>query len=438
MLLQFSVSNFRSFKDEQFITMIPAKIKGHEENIAHVAPGLDVLKSAVIYGANASGKSNFVKALECFTNIITTSSKKNPGEIFDEYEPYKLSEDNLTRPIAFSIEVESYGVRYHYEFSFDKQKIVSESLSFFPLGRESKLFEREQQSFKFGENLKGPKKLLQQITAPNQLLLSKGVNNNVNELIKLYFILGTILPIPPFEGDFEIESKIYAHHFFTDKSYAKTAQRSINLLRFLDTGILDIKIEDLTPNVIVNNNNSTKEKAAQIRSKNYRILTKHLFEDNEKNNEIWFDMKEESSGTKKLFFLAGFILYYLEVSGGIMILDEFDRSLHPHLSQFLINLFNNPKINKKNAQLIVSTHNASLLSEENKLRRDQIWIVEKNEQGASQMISLADMKGIRDNVPFEKWYLSGRFGGVPNIESLQFEYDFADDEKTENNSNGAH
>lgn len=121
-----------------------------------------------------------------------------------------------------------------------------------------------------------------------------------------------------------------------------------------------------------------------------------------------------------------------------MILDEFDRSLHPHLSQFLINLFNNPKINKKNAQLIVSTHNASLLSEENKLRRDQIWIVEKNEQGASQMISLADMKGIRDNVPFEKWYLSGRFGGVPNIESLQFEYDFADDEKTENNSNGAH
>jgi hypothetical protein len=166
--------------------------------------------------------------------------------------------------------------------------------------------------------------------------------------------------------------------------------------------------------------------------KRYKVTTMHAPTNGQ--GTVAFDLEDESVGTQKLFGLSAMILNAME-RGSVLILDELERSLHPHISRFILSLFNNPRINKNNAQLIAATHDVTLLSEENNLRRDQIWIVEKNREGASELFSLADMKGVRDNVPFEKWYLSGRFGGVPNIESLQFEFDYLD-EKKENCTNG--
>ncbi len=423
MLLQFSVSNFRSFKDEQFITMIPAKIKGHEENIAHVAPGLDVLKSAVIYGANASGKSNFLKAIEALKNLIHSSSDNKPGETIKEYEPYRLLKGVELKPISFKIALLIEGIQYHYEVSFGQNEVFNELLFFYPQGVKAKLFERRKQEFSFGDYFKGPKKYLTQITAHNQLFLSKSAINNVQEsAIIAKFFLYRFSPIIISGTAIDEVLKITAtiNLAYEDYPFSKKARK---LFTILDTGIKDIEIQDKHPEMRVTDYGK------------YNIKMIHSLPKN--GGDVLFDLDEESTGTQKLFGLSTRIVSALD-TGSVLILDELERSLHPHISRFIISLFNNPKINKKNAQLIAATHDVTLLSEENKLRRDQIWIVEKNEQGASQMVSLADMKGIRGNVPFEKWYLSGRFGGVPNIESLQFEFDFAEDEKTENNSNGAH
>ncbi|MCC6724972.1 MAG: AAA family ATPase [Saprospiraceae bacterium] len=435
MLLQFSVSNFRSFKDEQFITMIPAKIKGHEENIAHVAPGLDVLKSAVIYGANASGKSNFLKAISAFQNLLRSSITRKPNDIIGEYEPYKLTKDATEKPTTFSIDFLMKGIQYHYDIKFSREIIIEENLSFYPQKREAKLFKREYQVFSFGEYFKGPSFLLKDLTSPNQTLVSKGTVNNVEQLFNVFGFINSALGfdfINNYDDDKLFSTQVVASFLQDSKPYFLNRVKKV--MASLDSGISDIRVVDRSPDMpFVKYKNGIPNEIVN----KYKIRTSHrILQDTTEGSVVEFDIEDESTGTQKLFSIITYILGVLE-DGGILLIDELERSLHPHISRFIISLFNNPKINKNNAQLIAATHDVTLLSEENKLRRDQIWIVEKNEQGASQMFSLADMKGIRDNVPFEKWYLSGRFGGVPNIESLQFEFDFAD-ETTENNTNGAH
>jgi uncharacterized protein len=420
MLLQFSVSNFRSFKDEQFITMIPAKVKGHGGNIAHVASGLDVLRSAVIYGANASGKSNFVKALGALKSLVLSSSDNKPGEPFKEYEPFKLTRTSENTPTCFKIDVLIKSVQYHYEVSFTHHEVKHEKLTYYPQGREARLFERKYQEFSFGQYFRGPKKYLQQITAPNQLFLSKAATNNVEELAKVSLFFSTKFSAISLSGDILDKALNMTTTVTLANDNSGFAKKIRKLFSILDTGIRDFQIQDVHPEMQTPNFSK------------YKVKTVHSLP--EEGGDALFDLEDESTGTQKLFWMAGLILSMLE-EGGIFILDELERSLHPHISRFIISLFNDPKINKNNAQLIASTHDVTLLSEENKLRRDQIWIVEKNEQGASELFSLADMKGVRDNVPFEKWYLSGRFGGVPNIESLQLEFDYFD-EKKENKTNG--
>ncbi len=422
MLLQFSVSNFRSFKDEQFITMIPAKIKGHEENIAHVAPGLDVLKSAVIYGANASGKSNFVKAFEKFVGLIANSHYNTPGEPFRLYDPFKLSNSHKDSSTKFKVDFVIENVQYCYELIYSSIEVLHEKLVFFPHGREAKYFERIKQNVSYGEYYKGPKKQLEQLIAPNQLFISKAANNGIEELVKIVSYFSNKYSIFSFSSEMPDNTltSMITEGLFNDEGLRP--EKFVKLFKHLDVGIKGFQVTE------------EPAKVGSFTIRKRRIKTTH--NSNDGKEDIVFDIEDESLGTQKLFGLSALIVWALD-NGAILIFDELERSLHPHISRFIISLFNNPKINKKNAQLIAATHDVTLLSEENKLRRDQIWIVEKNEQGASQLFSLADMKGVRDNVPFEKWYLSGRFGGVPNIESLQFELDFAD-EKTENNSNGAH
>ena len=422
MLLQFSVKNFRSFKDEQFITMVPAKIKGHEENIAHVAPKIDVLKSAVIYGANASGKSNFIKAISVLDKLIKNSSEKIIGETFSEYEPFKLSSSNQGKPIAFSIDILIDKIQYHYEVQILEESVKSERLSFFPHGREARLFERSEQDFIFGDYFKGPKKLLAEITTSNQLFLSKGALNNVKEFGKVvkFFqsnFLSTIYTDDSQKGILQISA-----YFLKRNDYLKNRVR--NFINSLDIGISDFKIEDNMPGVDFIE--GLKRKNNTVANNKFKFSTSHSYDNNKRNKqEVIFDIGDESDGTQKLFAISPIIFLALE-NGAILILDEFERSLHPHVSKFIINIFNNSEINKKGAQLIVATHDVTLLSESSNLRRDQIWIVEKNKQGASELFSLADMKGVRDNIPFEKWYMSGRFGGVPNIENLELEFDNAE------------
>lgn len=416
MILEFSVENYRSFKERQTFSMIPDGGKiGHPENVITIAKKYKVLKTAILYGANASGKSNFIKAFKALRDLVLKSAEQAPNKSFEEYDPYAFSSDATTGSTQFEIDFLLEEVRYNYAVAIESAVVVTENLSFYPKGKETKLFSRQKQDFDWGESLKGQKAVVGELTAENQLFLSKGAINNITQLAQIYeFFKQQLLVIPVMD---RLEETIYIDIKIREGLFSEKnpifKKKFKTLLKSFDTGIVDFKIEE-------------KDKGTLSLS-DYKIFMEHEVYDMEDNlvGTIFRPIYEESTGTRKLFALAGLILQAL-LNGNTVVIDEFERSLHPTISNYILSMFNNPKINTKGAQIIAATHDTNLLTDET-LRRDQIWIVEKDKTGASELFSLTDLKGVRNNIPLEQWYLSGRFGGIANLESLNFELAYNDE-----------
>ena len=417
MILEFYIENFRSFRDHQTFSMIPDEGKQEStEHIVEVSDKYQALRSAVVYGANASGKSNFMRALQALRNIVISSADLAPDQEIESYDPFRFNPRTAGAPTVFEVDFLIDKVRYHYLAAFTKKKIVEERLLFYPEGRESKLFIRKGQNFEFGDYLKGQKAVISRLTGKNQLFLSKAVRNNLEQLEPVYqFFAQHLMPIPFLDSwvDNRYIDRI-AKELTHSKSTGKYLENFTRLIKSFDTGIHDFKI---------------KKPTLPLSGKEYEISIEHdVFDDaGEKKGFATFPIEEESAGTQKLFVLGGLILRAL-MNGRIIVIDEFERSLHPLVSSYLIQLFHDPGINTKGAQLILATHDTNLLSS-NAFRRDQIWIVEKDQSGASELFSLADVRGILKDAPYEKWYLSGRLGGIPSIQRLDFELNYTVDEK---------
>jgi len=413
MILEFNIENFRSFRDRQSFSMIPDEGKQElPEHILEVSAKYQALKSAVVYGANASGKSNFMKALQALRNAVVTSADLAPDRDLECYDPFRFNPRSVQSPTVFEIDFLLEKVRYNYYFSLLHREVVEERLFFYPEGRESKLFERKGQTFEFGDYLKGPKSVISRLTGKNQLFLSKAARNNLEQLEPVYrFFSQRFMPIPFLDSwaDNLYISRI-AKELLNAPQNARFLENFKLLVKSFDTGINDFKI-----------NRSDLPGPG----KDYDITIEHdVFDDaGKKLGNTFYPIEEESAGTQKLFVLGGLILRAL-MNGRVIIIDEFERSLHPLISGYLINLFHDPKINSNGAQLVLATHDTNLLNN-NAFRRDQIWIVEKGKTGASELFSLADVKGILKGAPYEKWYLSGRLGGIPSIQSLDFELNYA-------------
>lgn len=417
MLLEFSVTNYRSFKEKTTFSMLADEAKEeHSENIIHVSNKLKVLKSAVIYGANASGKSNFMKAFEALSFLVLSSTQKKPNELFEEYEPFLFDTDSQQQPTVFEIDFLADGTHYKYKVTLTEKQIEKESLWSYPHNRQTILFERnsDTKNMHFGESLKGQKKIIASLTANNQLFLSKALENNVKQLIPLYdFFHKDFYSISINDKDSTSDSTNMIARELKSNYKSNFSKNFLSLIKSFDTGIIDFKIT---------------KKGTIWHSKNfpaYKIETEHKLIEKETNKaeKIYISLEEESDGTQKLFVIGGFILHVI-MNGQVIVIDEFGQNLHPHISQFILKMFNDPEINTNNAQLIFATHDTNLLDKSTNLRRDQIWIVEKDEYGASELFSLADIEGIRKDIPFEKWYLSGRFGGVPSVKELNFKLNY--------------
>jgi AAA15 family ATPase/GTPase len=397
--------------------MIPDEGKSEEvDNIVEVGEKYKLLKSAVIYGANASGKSNFMKALQVFRNLVLTSADRTPDKGFENYDPFLFNPRSATAPTVFEINFLLKNIRYSYLISFLKEKVIEEQLLFYPEGREAKLFKRIGQEYEFGEYLKGQKVVVSQLTGENQLFLSKAARNNLRQIVEVYRFFDQNFMAIPFLDKWV--DNWYVYKIAGELIKTKENELFINnfkiLLQSFDTGILDFRIEEAEfPSI---------EKAYEI-SMEHRIFD----DDGAEKGTAFTPISEESTGTQKLFVLGGLILRAL-MNGRVIMIDEFERSLHPLISSFLIHLFHDPKINKNGAQLIIATHDTNMLNG-NDFRRDQIWIVEKDKTGASELFSLSDISGVLKGAPYQKWYLSGRLGGIPGIKSLDFELNFAADEK---------
>lgn len=427
MLIEFSVTNFRSIRERQTLSLVASADSAHASRNVTSGPdkkSLRLLRSAAIYGPNAAGKSNFIRALEMLRRWVIASATPQPDWVL-QVTPFLLSEAAAQQPTEFEIVfVARDGVRYHYYCAVRTQRVEKEWLVAYPRGRAQRWYEREQPrdaetaTWWFGPNFsnkKGEHKVKEQ-TRPNTLFLSAGEQWNNQQLQPVF---------DWFERRLMVDTPSTQLNPFLSIERLDDASGKAALMQFMkaaDVGIdrLELHEEDAalsgtipqSPNAHFRRKFSlSRDGSSPIVDKKIRVSTWHKRID--AHSEIPFDLGDESDGTQRLFEFAGGWLRALEW-GATLCVDELDRSLHPHICRFLIELFQGPE-NTRNAQLVFSTHDTSLLDLD-VLRRDQVWFVEKDDRQSSRLYPLLDYSP-RNTEALERGYLKGRYGAVPVLRS---------------------
>jgi len=416
MILQFSVGNFLSFRDEVTLSMVASRITEHKDTHLIKLPNMKLLKTAVIYGANSSGKSNLIKAIAFMRGFVQSSSKEGQiGEEIGGIDSFKLNTVNAEKPSLFEIVFVHQEKQYRYGFEADRKEVKSEWLYVANLGgKEKELFYRENgkitvtKDFQEGEGL-------EKRTRSNALFLSVVANLNGEQATGILYWFKNLRVLDGLT-DFTIG---YTMKKIQDASSKKELMILINRL---DLGIEDLIVEDEPiPNEMyeIIKRLSSPANADQLPT-HHSVSTLHKKYDG--NNQFVglekFRMAvNESEGTKKVISLLGPIIDTLN-HGRILVVDELDAKLHPLLTRFIIRLFHSNEFNKKNAQLIFNSHDTNLLSKEF-FRRDQLWFTEKDEYGATDLYALSDYN-VRKDASYEKDYLHGKYGSIPYIGSFDF------------------
>jgi AAA15 family ATPase/GTPase len=425
MLLEIKVKNFRSIKDWQTFSMLAeSKVKEMEESVVRVSD-LNILNSAILYGRNASGKSNILKSFKALQYLVLHSAEYKVDEDIEPYEPFKLCPISSKNSTEFSIDfLAKNGVRYIYSIGFSKKEIEYENLIFYPKSQPATLFDRKKgKKTKYGEYLTGKKKEIENLLYPNQLFLSKVGTEKNEQLIDAYKFFSDYLFTSTIHDTGYDQALIRVFSNKMGKDDIPFFKENVNqLMRVADTGIEEIKIkEEDVDRTIFPKDMSDDEKDEIVERFKYKVRTVHkIFEDGEEKGKVEFKLSDESTGTIKLLAVGGLILEAL-ADGQVLIIDELDKSLHPKLTRALINIFKSKINNPKNAQLIFATHDVSLLDNE-LFRRDQIWFAEKEYEGYSKYYAISDIPGVRQGVPFDKWYMSGRFGATPVINEFNLNF----------------
>ena len=377
MILELRLSNMFSLRDEMTLSMQAAKIqtqkaKALEGNLFTVG-GEQMLKSVAVFGANASGKSNVIKAVRACIEIIRSSHNYNENTVFS-FVPFKF--DGYDRlPSSFYVRFLMDGVEYEYSFTMTQKEIQTEQLYYYPNGRRSLVFSRDER--------KGPDK---KDVYEFKLVLKRPMDVAANTSRKTLFISRAS------QMDRELAKQVFRffcddivldYHFPATVSLEQILKEHkpvlLDVLKTADSDIIDI----------------------QIRGDN--MMTYHR-----NNPDVAFDFEtEESEGTKTLFRMMISMIDIIR-NGRVLLIDEIDTSLHTQLVEFIIGLFNSSKC----AQLIYTSHNTHLLNTDFQ-RRDQVYFVNKREDGSSDLYSLYDYKDFRDTLDMEKAYLQGRFDAVP-------------------------
>jgi uncharacterized protein len=425
MLLRFDIENFRSINKKVSLSFEATSSKELQDNYFTSGDKCNILKSSVVYGANASGKSNVLKAFQSLGFLIKHSFEFMPGKAIDTYDPFKLDVNTQHKAVFFEIEfIAKNNIQYVFSLSFTQHQIEKEELCFFPKGQRSTIYKRSQSLFKFGDYYKGERKSIQKQLLPNQLFLSKAVMNNVELLLPVYEFfdkkLKTFVHLSKNNGSKDIN--LYAKRLadLSDKNFSKKFNA---LICSLDIGISNVEARKTDWSTHAFPDSLPSDIQNQIKSDyEFKVRTLHsVFNHGKSGKGIYFEKEDESQGTQSLFILAGIIIDALE-KGQVLIIDEFEKNLHPHITKQLVKLFHKPFINTKNAQLLFATHDISQLDND-VLRRDQIWFTEKDEFASTSLFSLAEIKGVRNTIPYDKWYDSGKFGATPLISEPDIFYE---------------
>jgi AAA15 family ATPase/GTPase len=418
MLLRFRVSNFRSLKDEQELSMVASSLAGSPESLVHLEDeGLDVLRVAAIYGANAAGKSNVLEALRFMSTAVTGSHRKWRPEGPIPREPFLLDMESRVAPSRFEADFLLGEVRYQYGFSLDSKRILAEWLYAYPNRHKRVWFRRDaraKEPFAFGKSLRGNNRTIASLTRENSLFLSAAAENN-HEMLS---------PVHAWFASYLIFS-VHDNLSVTSTLLPKRKPFFLDLLRLADLGIADIESRELPRDevdlmvkvvAVIRDNFKDAETPDLDFSSMRSIELKHLSSADPSGATL--PLNKESQGTRAWLSLAGPLLNVLH-TGAVLCVDELDRSLHSRLALEVIRMFEDPLRNPKNAQLIFNTHDTTLLGNllgGSGLRRDEVWFVEKDAAGATQLYPLTEFKP-RVDENLERGYLQGRYGAIPFIVS---------------------
>lgn len=402
MLLQFSIKNFRTFKDKATLSLVASNYdkdtRENENVVINETFGLRLLKSAVIYGANASGKSKLLDAFAFMRYFVINSSKESQKGEAIKIDPFRLDQSSKNEPTEFEVIFIHNKVLFRYGFEVTKDKIISEWLFYKPKTKEVELFYRDGNEYKIHNRnfSKGDTVVKEGLVRDNALLISVAAQFNEKSAIEVleWFEKNRVI-----SGLYDSE---YRDNTVNKVSNESKKNRVLKFLKAADIGIEDLEILTINSGQFKDSPFSTV------------LIIKNTYEDKNKIGTTPFFLSlDESEGTRKYFYILGPVIDALE-DGGILIVDELDSKLHPNLVCKIVSLFNSNEFNKKNAQLIFNTHDTNLLSS-GLFRRDQTWFTNKNKYGEAKLYSLADFKSdeVRKTEPFEDNYIKGKYGAVP-------------------------
>ncbi|WHS52790.1 MULTISPECIES: AAA family ATPase [Pseudomonas] len=412
MLIEFSVSNFKSIREKQTLSMVAASRLSKKQNVIHPnVPGEKLpplLKAAAIYGPNASGKSTLVEAMGVASFLARMEPIATPRLL--PVSPFRFDPKLAEEPSTFEIHFIQNDLRYQYAFSLTAQRIHSEKLVAYPRGKEDTLYERtltnDTESYSFSGNLEGGKELhnaWRNLTGPQTLFLAQAVANSNDSLTQLRNPFNWLTELSGIDSnDWDGWARTSQNLANRHKTFTSTIA---TFLQQVDVPVTNIKFEENETAAVA----SKPTNKSYTAKPNYKTILTHTTA----LGDADFDFSEESSGTKNLIGLwLPWSLLEDTLAGNtrILLVDEFDSSLHPEL---VTNLVKQHLASTKHTQIIFTTHNTHLMNAK-LLRRDQFWLTERDANGATQLRSLHDFAG-REGEDIEKRYFEGRYRSLPYL-----------------------
>ena len=430
MFVTFKVSNYRSFRDEAVLSMIASGLKEYRGSLIPYG-AKKVLPAVAIYGKNGGGKSNLIRAFWLGVQFVRNAQRTQHEKASIPVQPFSLNDFSQKEPTVFEYTYMQDGIKYVYGFSATKTKIVTEYLYHSPKGQKATIFERKGQKFSFPvDTEKKKKELISEAVASNQLYFAVSCTMNYQPcIVAMKWFRESIV----FSRDYtDIPNQIleYAEDLGMLKAIVSAAQKA-------DLGIQDMKFEisnkELSEHEELPDNLSDDFKAAlqnlrkalsstpneaeaKLRVSELKAISLHYGVSKTGDTKHYpLELADESDGTKHLMELAPAIEKTLS-SGGILIVDELEKGIHPLLVEYIVARYQSKNSNKTGAQIIFTTHNTELLNME-VLRRDQVYLVDKDKgTGASELYSITEYSPHPDE-NIRKGYLVGKYGATPNLET---------------------
>jgi len=420
MIIELAVENFRSIKTKQTFSLT----KSNSDELAgntfdpKVLSASPLLRSAVIYGANAAGKSNFIKAVKAMREIVENSAKNIQRGDKLPITHFKLCDSTIEKPTEFEVIFIAEGIKYQYGFSVTSERVMEEWLYAFPKSRPQRWFIRafdeakDEYAWDFSSFFVGKKQTWKDSTRHNSLFLSTAVMLNSEQLKPVYDWFTKTLKVTGIDG---------WNGSYTAGLCAEVGGKK-DVLKFLnsaDLDISDLKLESKTIDASI----FPDDMPSELKERFLKDLDGEEFVDiktvhkTAQGKDVLFELDDESDGTRKIFSFAGPWIDTLR-NGKVLFIDELHDSLHPHIVKFLVKLFHSNKTNPNNAQLVFTTHETSILDQD-VFRRDQIWFCKKEADQTTELYPLSDFSPRKGTENLEKSYLSGRYSALPVVSTLE-------------------